>query len=263
MTDMSLRNGRGLANAELVSIVMPAYNTAPFIEETIRSIQGQTHTRWELIVVDDGSSDDTGSVVQALAETDARIRLISLPRNVGPGPARNVGMASASGRYLAFQDSEDLWVAGKLEQQLRFLRERDAAFVFSGYSMIDDAGRPIGRPVTVPERVDYRTLLHNTIIAMITVLVDRERVGPLQLPDLPQHEDLVMWFRVLKRGVVAHGIPDPLARYRILGNSASRNKWRSARRMWNVYRRIERLSLSDSAWCYAHYAWNAWRKYRR
>jgi teichuronic acid biosynthesis glycosyltransferase TuaG len=201
--------------------------------------------------------------VREAARLDPRIRLVRLEKNGGPGPARNVGMAEARGRLLAFQDSEDLWTADRLERQIAFMRAHDAALTVCSYSMIDERGRPVGRPVRMPERIEYATLLKNTIIAVITTLADRERVGPLVMPPLPQHEDLVMWFGVLKRGVVAHGMPDVLARYRLVGGSASRDKWRSARRMWRVYRRVEGLSVPRAAWCYANYAWNAWRKYRR
>lgn len=250
------------SGAPLVSVVMPARNAVRFIEQAIASVRGQSHPRWELIVVDDASTDGTAERVADAARDDARIRMIRLERCAGPGPARNVALADARGEYVAFLDSDDLWLPDKLERQLRFMRERGAAFSIHGYRMIDEHGRERGRTVTVPERVDYGLLLRHTIIAPVTVLLDRARVGPLEMPDLPQHEDLVLWFRILKRGIVAHGMPDELARYRIVKSSASRDKLRSARRMWRVYRRIEGLSLPHAAWCYSHYAWNAWWKYR-
>ncbi|MGH7741333.1 MAG: glycosyltransferase family 2 protein [Candidatus Eiseniibacteriota bacterium] len=249
-------------HAPLVSVVMPARNAVRFIDQALQSLLDQTHTRWELVVVDDASSDGTAERVNQAARADRRIRLIQLARRVGPGPARNVALAEIRGDYIAFLDSDDIWLPGKLERQLRFMREHGAAFSIHGYRMIDEHGRERGRPIAVPARVDYQLLLRHTIIAPVTVLLDRERVGPLEMPDLPQHEDLVLWFRILKRGIVAHGMPEELARYRIVKTSASRDKLRSARRMWRVYRRIEGLSFSRAAWCYSHYAWNAWRKYR-
>lgn len=246
----------------LVSIVMPARNAERFIGHALRSVLEQTHARWELLVVDDASTDGTVEQVESAAAGEPRIRLIRLDRRVGPGPARNIALAEARGEYLAFLDSDDVWLPGKLERQLRFMREHDAAFCIHGYRMIDEHGRERGHAIRVPERVDYDLLLRHTIIAPVTVLLERGRVGPLEMPDLPQHEDLVLWFRILKRGVVAHGMPDELARYRIVKTSASRDKLRSARRMWRVYRSVEGLSLHRAAWCYSHYAWNAWRKYR-
>jgi len=267
MSDANVSRASGHAAAAhrpapLVSVVMPARNAVRFIEQAIRSVIEQTHARWELVVVDDASTDATAERVAAAAAADPRIRLIRLGQRVGPGPARNVALADVRGEYVAFLDSDDLWLPGKLERQLCFMRDRDVAFCIHGYRMIDEHGRERGHAITVPERVDYRLLLRHTIIAPVTVLLDRERVGPLEMPDLPQHEDLVLWFRILKRGIVAHGMPDELARYRIVKTSASRDKLRSARRMWRVYRRIEGLSFPQAAWCYSHYAWNAWRKYR-
>jgi teichuronic acid biosynthesis glycosyltransferase TuaG len=246
----------------LVSVVMPARNAERFIETAIRSVIDQSHARWELVVVDDASTDGTADRVAAAARADARIRLIRLDQRVGPGPARNVALAGVRGDYVAFLDSDDVWLPAKLERQLQFMRERGAAFCIHGYRMIDEHGHERGRAISVPERVDYELLLRHTIIAPVTVLLERARVGPLEMPDLPQHEDLVLWFTILKRGIVAHGMPDELARYRIVKRSASRDKLRSARRMWRVYRRIEGLSFARAAWCYSHYAWNAWRKYR-
>jgi teichuronic acid biosynthesis glycosyltransferase TuaG len=266
MSDANVIRGPGVPAAHgpapLVSVIMPARNAVRFIDQAMRSVIEQTHSRWELVVVDDASTDGTAEHVAAAASADARIRLIRLDRRVGPGPARNVALADLRGDYVAFLDSDDLWLPGKLERQLSFMREHGSAFCIHGYRMIDEHGRERGRAIRVPERVDYGLLLRHTIIAPVTVLLDRGRVGPLEMPDLPQHEDLVLWFRILKRGIVAHGMPDELARYRIVKTSASRDKLRSARRMWRVYRRIEGLSLPRAAWCYSHYAWNAWRKYR-
>ncbi len=126
---------------------------------------------------------------------------------------------------------------------------------------MDEDGRPTGRTIGAPARMGYRDLLKNTIIGCLTVMLDRTRLGPLEMPDLPQHEDLVLWLRLLKAGAIAYGIPEVLALYRMVGSSASRNKTRSAMRMWRVYRRQERLSLPYAAWCYVHYAWHACRKY--
>ena len=247
----------------LVSIVMPAHDTRPYVGEAIAAIQAQTHREWELIVVDDASSDGTPDVVAAIAARDPRVRLVRQSECRGPGPTRNTGIALARGRWLAFQDSDDLWDPDKLERQLAFMRARGAALSMHGYRMVDPELNPIGHPVRVPARVAYRALLKNTIVAMITVMVDRTQVGGLELPPLPQHEDLVLWYRTLRRGWVFEGVPEPLATYRIVRRSASRNKWRSALRMWRVYREQERLGVLDAAWCYAHYAINASWKYRR
>jgi teichuronic acid biosynthesis glycosyltransferase TuaG len=247
----------------LVSIVMPAFNAGRFIGDSIRTVQAQTYTDWELLVVDDGSSDDTVDVVESFARWDRRVRLVGQGDRGGPGAARNIGIAAARGEHLAFLDSDDLWLPDRLSRQLDFVSRGDVAFAIGGYTFIYPDGRVANRTIRVPERLDYRALLKNTIIWTATVLLNRRLIGDIRMPRLPQHEDLVLWFDLLKRGFVAHGMQEPLAVYRMVHGSASRNKWRSAKRMWNVYRDIEHLSLPDTMWCYAHYAWRAWWKHRR
>ncbi len=122
---------------------------------------------------------------------------------------------------------------------------------------MDERGAALGRTVRAPDRVDYRFLLRNTIIGCLTVMLDLTRLGPVGMPHLRQHEDLSLWYQLLRQGVVARGIPRDLALYRVARGSASRNKLRSALHMWSVYREQEGLSLPSALWCYAHYAWNA------
>lgn len=247
---------------ELVSIVMPARDTAAYIEAAIRSIQGQTRRGWELVVVDDGSIDDTPRIVERMAAADSRIRLLRTMSSSGPGPARNAGIQQVRGRWLAFLDSDDLWSPEKLERQISFMRSRGAALSAHGYVLANRDLASTGHPVSVPDLIRYRDLLCNTIVAMITVMVDRTRVGGLELPKLPQHEDLVLWFSVLRRGWVFHGMPGQFATYRLLPRSASRNKLLSAKRMWGIYRRTEGLSAPDAAACFAQYVLRALWKYR-
>ena len=245
-----------------VSVITPAHDAARFLDETIRSVKAQTFTDWEMIIVDDDSRDETREIAGRWASSDPRIRLVRQSPKQGPGPARNRGLAEARGRYVAFLDSDDLWRSEKLEVQVAFMRETGAVFSFAGYSIIDERGKPSGRPVRAPDRVDYRFLLHNTIIGCLTVMLDRTRLDPLSMPPLRQHEDLSLWYDLLRRGVVAQGIPRDLALYRVVRGSASRNRIRSALHMWTIYRVREQLSLPSALWCYAHYAWNAYWKSR-
>jgi teichuronic acid biosynthesis glycosyltransferase TuaG len=245
-----------------VSIVMPAYNASAHIEDAIASAQAQTHPNWELLVVDDASGDATGEIVGRLAAADERIHLLRHDVNLGPGSARNTGLASATGRWLAFLDADDLWMTDKLERQLEFMRRKDAVFSFTGYRMMDVSGRDLGRTITVPARIDYRGLLKNTIIGTTFSMFDRQRLPEMRMPDMLQHEDLALWFDILRGGVVAHGLQAPLAWYRIVTGSNSANKFEAVRVMWELYRRHERLNPFDAAWCFTHYAWNAYRKYR-
>jgi teichuronic acid biosynthesis glycosyltransferase TuaG len=134
--------------------------------------------------------------------------------------------------------------------------------VFAEYRFIDEAGEEVGTPVRVPERVTYAQLLRNTIIGCLTVVLDRERTGDVRMRALRQHEDLTLWYAILRTGLVAHGLREELAAYRIVRGSASRDKLRSAVHMWKVYREVERLPLTTAAAAFACYAFNALYKYR-
>lgn len=248
---------------DLVSVVMPARNAARTIESAIASVRAQTDPRWELIVVDDGSTDGTATLVERLAAEDPRIRLLRNAVAAGPGPARNRAIGDARGRWLAFLDSDDLWDPAKLERQLAFMHARGAALGAHAYRTMTGAGTLTGGVVVPPERVTYDLLLRNTVVGMLTVMIDRTRVAAVELPALRQHEDLLLWYRLLRRGWVFHGLAEPLATYRIAGHSASGDKLRSARHMWQVYRRHLGLGLAETLACFPQYAWHAWRKHRR
>ena len=252
-------------DAPLVSVITPAYNAAGFIQETIESARRQTYPWWEMIVVDDCSKDGTREIVKEEAEKDDRIRLIELPENRGSAAARNAAIDAARGRYLAFLDSDDLWLPAKLEKQLDFMWQRDAAFSFTSYRKVDAGGRLLGNPIQVPDRIDYDGLLKNTVIGCLTVMLDRSQVGPISMGAggiQRGQEDYVLWFKLLRSGLVAYGLQKDLARYRVLSGSLSRNKLHAARRMWKLYRKVERLSLPYSAWCFLNYAGRAYVKSR-
>ncbi|HET9886333.1 MAG TPA: glycosyltransferase family 2 protein [bacterium] len=250
------------ADPPVVSIITPAHNSERFLSETIRSVLAQTFSNWEMIIVDDVSTDSTPDLARGFAEEDSRIRVVRLPSSAGAGGARNAGMDAARGRYLAFLDSDDLWLPQKLEVQVEIMRSTGVAFTYAGYRMIDENGTIVGRPIRAPDSMNYRQLLKNTAIGCLTVMLDRKVCADTRMPALRRHEDLVMWYALLKRGVVARGIAQDLARYRIVRGSRSRNKLATAAHMWKVYREVERLALPDAVWCFAHYSWNAYWKNR-
>ncbi|WP_411037479.1 glycosyltransferase family 2 protein [Shinella sp. BYT-45] len=246
---------------DLVSIITPAYKAASYIGETIRSVQAQTHGAWEMLVVEDGSPDDTWKVIAAHAQADPRVKLIR-QENAGPAMARQKALDHASGRYIAFLDSDDLWLAEKLERQLAFMRERSSAFSYTAFRRITADGSVTGRLIEVPAEMTYRRLLGNTAIATSTVLIDREKTGPLQMTKT-YYDDFVLWLAILRRGHVAHGFNEDLMRYRVLGQSVSRNKWRSMRMVWATYRQVVGLDPFSAGAAFAGYAWHAWWKYRK
>ena len=175
---------------------------------------------------------------------DARIRLIRQTTNQGAARARNRGLQEARGRYIAYLDADDLWVPEKLERELAFMKEKDAAFVFTGYEFADEQGRGTGKVVHVPHTLSYRQALSNTTIFTTTVMFDTEKIGKkrLEMPAV-KSEDTALWFRVLREGYTAYGLDENLVRYRRCGSTLSSNKLEAVRRIWNLYRRSENLSL--------------------
>jgi teichuronic acid biosynthesis glycosyltransferase TuaG len=249
------------ADNPLVSIVTPAYNAARHVRQAIESARNQTCSNWEMLVVDDCSTDDTCAVVEALAASDPRIRLIRRPVNGGPARARQAALEVARGRYIAFLDSDDWWLPQKLERQLAFMRDRGIALSYTRFRRVAEDGSGAGRPVVVPASLDYRGLLGNTAMATSTVVVDRALTGPFSMTET-YYDDFVLWLALLKRGHTAHGLLEDLMRYRVAGGSWSRDKLRSALWVWRTYRRIEKLPLMRAAWHFARYAWHALAKYR-
>jgi teichuronic acid biosynthesis glycosyltransferase TuaG len=245
----------------LVSIVTPAYNATRFVPQTIESVLSQTHHDWELLIVDDCSTDDTASLVGRYAAHDGRVRLLRHELNGGPAQARQTALQASRGRYIAFLDSDDLWLPQKLEHQLAFMQRTQAALSFTQFRRVDAEGRTLGRLIDVPEQLSYRALLKNTAIATSTVVIDRQQTGPLEMKRT-YYDDYALWLEILRRGFVAHGLREDLMRYRVLGNSVSRNKLRSAAMVWRLYRDVERLGVLRSAWCFSHYAARAAFKYR-
>lgn len=246
--------------APLVSVVTPAFNARRFIAEAVGSVLAQTFADFEMLVVDDCSPDDTAEIVSALARADGRVRLIQHRENGGPAAARDSALERARGRYVAFLDSDDLWLPGKLEEQISFMQERDAALSYTQYRRISEDGKPISPPIPIPPRLDYRGLLKNTAMATSTVVVDRTKTGPFRMIRT-YYDDFALWLTLLKKGFVAHGLRKDLVRYRVVAGSWSRNKRRSVYYTWRIYRDVERLGLADSVWCLFHYAWNGYKKY--
>jgi teichuronic acid biosynthesis glycosyltransferase TuaG len=239
----------------LVSVVMPAYNSQGSLAQSVRSVLQQTYPNWELLIIDDASSDETLPLANQFAHDDERIHVISTRHNGGVADARNIGIGAAKGQYLAFLDSDDLWLPEKLKVQVSFMQSRNAAFSFTQYRRFGPGGMR-GGPIKIPERVNYTQLLRGNVIGCLTVMIDREKVTVVSMPKVG-HEDYAAWLRVLKHGIVAWGIQEDLARYRISSQSVSADKRHSAKWTWNIYRRIEKLSLLRSIWCFTNYSMRA------
>lgn len=244
----------------LVSIITPCFNAQNFIEETIKSVRAQTYTNWEMIICDDVSSDDSRNIIEKHIKEDSRIKLIKLDKNSGAAVARNTAIKAAKGKYIAFLDSDDLWIPQKLEKQVAFMLENDIVFSFTEYSLISENGKDLGKIIKIPDYIDYRGLLKNTIIGCLTVMLDIEKLGKVQMPLIRTRQDFALWLSILRDGHKAYGIHEALSKYRLVQDSISRNKWKAAKRNWQVYREIEKLPFFDALWCFINYAWNAYRK---
>lgn len=250
--------------SELVSIIVPVYNVEKFIRETMDSVLAQTYPHWELLLVEDGSGDSSAEVIETYIKEkqETRIRLIRQPSNQGAAKARNRGVQEAGGRYLAYLDADDLWAPEKLERQLRFMTEKGAAFSFTGYEFADENGVGMGKIVRVPETLHYRQALSNTTIFTTTVMFDTHRISR-ELLEMPvvKSEDTALWWKVLRMGYTAYGLDENLVKYRRPGRTLSSNKLEAIRRIWNLYRRVEGLSLVRSMWHFCFWAARAvWRR---
>ncbi len=228
---------------------MPVFNAAAWLEQTIASVQEQTHEDWELIAVDDCSSDDSFRLLQEMSQGDGRIRPVRQEKNGGAAAARNAGIRLAQGRYLAFLDADDLWKKTKLEKELAFLKERQAAFAFTAYEFGDENGIGNGKIVRVPQTLSYREALSRTIIFTTTVMLDLGRIDRslIFMPEV-KSEDTATWWQILRAGYTAYGLDENLAVYRRPKNSLSSNKMEAVRRIWNLYRTQEGLSAAESLW---------------
>ncbi|MCM1056216.1 MAG: glycosyltransferase [Firmicutes bacterium] len=248
---------------ELISIIVPVYNVERFIEETMDCVTAQSYPRWELLLVEDGSSDGTVSVIEEYIRKKAenRIRLIRQPGNMGAARARNRGLQEAAGRYIAYLDADDLWVPEKLERELAFMREKAAAFAFTGYEFVHEDGSGTGKVVRVPETLNYRQALKNTTIFTTTVMFDTEKIDKslLKMP-IMKSEDTALWWKVLRNGYTAYGLDENLAKYRRSGKTLSSNKLEAMRRIWNLYRKAEGMGILSSAWHFCFWAVRAVRR---
>lgn len=245
----------------LVSIITPAYCVEKIVQDTIDSVMRQTYPNWELLVADDCSPDGTASIVAAYAALDPRVKLIRCKFNGGPAAARNAALSEARGRWIAFLDSDDIWLPAKLEETIRHAEENQSALTYTGFCRISSDSLQTGAYIAVPSSLTYSQLLGNTAIATSTVLVDRRLVGDVSMKKV-YYDDFVCWLGILKKGYVAQGLNKDLMRYRVVSNSVSRNKRRSAAEVFKIYTQVEKLGLIRSAWSFSRYAFNAILKYR-
>jgi len=241
--------------SELVSIITPTYNCGKFIQRTIESVQKQTYQNWEMLIVDDCSTDQTKEVVEKLAAEDPRISYVCLEQNSGAAVARTKAMELAKGSYMAFLDSDDIWKPEKLERQLAYMKEKGYNFCCTAYEQIDEEDRLLNKTVKVVRKTDYNRLLLDCPVGNSTVIYNVTKMGKFQVPNIRKRNDDALWLQMLKKEKYIYGMPEVLMEYRIRNNSISSNKLSLIKYHWQLYREIEHLNVFRSAfhvlwWCF-------------
>jgi teichuronic acid biosynthesis glycosyltransferase TuaG len=243
---------------ELVSIIVPVYNAESFIENTIAYVQAQTYEKWELILVDDCSNDNSVNIIKDKAAFDKRIRLIKLEENIRAAKARNRGIKEAQGRYICFLDADDIWESDKLCAELEFMKKNGAGFAFTAYEFADENGNGLGKVVHVPDRLTYSQAVKNTTIFTSTVMIDRKIIPDkdIYMPNIAS-EDTATWWNILRTGRVAYGLDKNMVKYRRSANTLSANKMTAIKRIWNLYRKHEHFNVFKSFYCMVFWAFRA------
>lgn len=228
---------------DLVSIIMPSYNSEKFIAESIQSVKNQTYLNWELIIVDDGSTDQTLYLVNNFCKEDSRIKFTSLQKNFGAGVARNRALQEATGKYIAFLDSDDVWKPEKIQKQISFLQEKKLSFTFSFYDCISEDGIHLNKRILAPLKLTYSQLFFSNYVGNLTAIYDAEKLGKIAINKIRKRQDWIVWLTILKKTKIAQPVPESLAYYRIRKNSVSSSKILLLKYNYKVYRQFHKLNI--------------------
>jgi teichuronic acid biosynthesis glycosyltransferase TuaG len=233
---------------------------ASYVSDSIKSVIAQTYPHWELLIVDDASTDETVNIIKSYAQADSRIKLALKKQNSGISDTRNQCIQMAQGQFLAFLDADDIWHPEKLEKQLSFMLAKNIGFTYSTYDWIDEDGKIMNKFINTIGNLDYKTYLRNTIIGCSTVMVNKTMTGDIVVPKFRTSEDTATWLNILKKGLLAYAIEESLVSYRIRRKSASSNKLKAAADLWKVYRQNEKLPFFEALYYFSCYAFNAIKK---
>jgi glycosyltransferase involved in cell wall biosynthesis len=251
-------------NDKLVSIITPLYNGERFLAQTIESVLAQTYMEWEMLIINDGSTDKGEEVARAYAAKDKRIQVFSQP-NAGSAAARNNGIRRARGRYIALLDADDLWEPDFLEQQLALLHDKQCQLVYGAHKRIDEDNHELLRPFVPPVKVTYKDILRTCSITCLTGLYDTVPYGKFYLREdfKSLRDDYVYWLEILRHSQVAYGNPHVVGSYRMRRDRITSSKRKMIIPQYKVYRQAEHLNVAQSAYYLCCWAWNGYRKYRR
>lgn len=243
---------------ELVSVIVPVYNAANTIEDTVYSALNQTYENLEIIIIDDCSSDHSLEILSKIKRSDRRVRIYNNKKNSGVAQTRNKAISLAKGKYIAFLDSDDLWMPNKIQLQLNALQDQSADICYTAYNLVDE-NEVVSNKINVPKHQTYEMILKENSILCSSVLSKREilKQNPFKVEFF--HEDLVLWLELLKSGYKAIGLQQYLVSYKKGGRSA--DKVRASINRWKVYRECEKLSIHKSSYYFINYIIRGIKKY--
>ena len=243
--------------SDLVSIITPSYKSERFISQTIDSVLAQTYQKWEMIIVDDVSPDNSNEIIEEYCKKDSRIKLIKLEKNSGPAVARNRAIEEAQGRYIAFLDADDLWNPEKLKKQLAFMAQNNCDLTYTNYETMNENGESLNSIVTSPKKLDYKQLLKSNKIGCLSAMYDTKKIGKIYMPLIKKRQDYGLWLRILKKVDYAYNVNEVLGTYRIMSNSVSSNKLDLLKYNYALFREHEKFSAIKSLY---YLGWNIYIK---
>lgn len=230
----------------LVSVITPTYNAELFIEQTIASVRAQTYTNWEMIIVDDASTDKTTTIIQKYAAEDSRIKYHILKTNSGAAIARNTAIKKATGMYIAFLDADDLWMPEKLTKQIAFMQKKNIQVCFASYELMNESGESLGKMVKALPKVDFSKMLKSNYIGNLTGIYNAKTLGKVYMPNIRKRQDWALWLALIKNVGYAYSIEEPLAKYRLRENSISSNKLNLLKYNYTIYRKALKFGAFKS-----------------
>ena len=239
---------------------MPAYNSEKYIAQAIGSVLNQNYTNWELIIINDCSTDNTEQIIKSYQKKDRRIKLINLTQNRGVANARNIGIRNAEGKYIAFLDADDIWQKEKLYKQIQLLESTNTDITYTAYMMIDDTGKKI-KERRIKEILYLKDLLKENSIIFSSVVCKKESIENKHFISEWYHEDYVFLLDFAKEGKNFKGINESLMQYRVHQRGRSFNKQTTAKYRWKIYREYLNINFLQSLYYFVVYAWNGTRKY--
>lgn len=234
--------------SSLVSIITPNYNCERFIAQTIDSVLSQTYQNWEMIIVDDCSTDNSYNIAVEYAKNDKRIIVLRNESNSGAAISRNKALDNAKGEYIAFLDSDDLWEQNKLEKQLKFMEENNCDFSFSRYSLIDEENNSLGKTANIVKKLSYFKLLHHDYIGCLTAMYRFDIAKDIRSYNIKNNNDYGLFLQVVKKAKNAMGINEVLAFYRIRRAGISRKKFKKVKPYFELMRKYLHIPYIFACW---------------